>query len=843
VIVAELPTGTVTFLLTDVEGSTRLWEQHPAGMRLAAARHDALVEEIVGGHGGVVVRPRGEGDSRFAVFARATDAVTAAAVLQRSLTTERWPIAQPLRVRMALHTGEADLREGDYYGAAVNRCARLRAIAHGGQVLLSQTTHDLVRQALPAGVSLWDLGEHRLRDVLQPEQVYQLCHADLPRDFPPLASLDIYPHNLPLQLTSFVGRTAEIAEVGRLLGGTRLLTLTGTGGCGKTRLALRVAEELVEGYPDGVWLIELAPLADSSLIPQAVASVVGVHEIAGRDLTSVLVDGLRSRQALLIFDNCEHLTENCVRVIEALLRGCPRIRILATSREILGAVGETVWRVPSLPTLDPRQLPGPAPALLALVATSDAAQLFVERARQVVPSFAATADNAAALAQICFRLDGIPLAIELAAARVRTLSVEQLAARLDHRFRLLTGGSRTALRRQQTLQALVDWSHDLLSLREQTLFRRLAVFAGGWQLDAAEQICVGGEVDAPDVLDLLTSLADKSLVVVDNAAGGELRYRLLETLREYALERLAVAEEAEAVHRAHAQYYQALGEREIADLWVRRDYLGKRFLVEIDNFRAGLRWLAETRDWDGCLSLIASLGVFWTFGGHLGESESWLNLAIEHRREATPTTRGRALIEVGRLAYARGDFATAEKILRESLRVCRQIGDRRWLARASNTLGNVLRDGSKLDEATIVLEESLRHYHEAKLSIAPALYQLGLLARQKGDLAQARSLLTDAARSAQDSGLITGFLGAISQNLGLVAEDEGALVEARTFYTRSFPLMGEAGFHWLQPYTIEGSRLLLIVRGNPRSVSFSPAPRPSLASRLGVPSRFIWRYV
>src|SRR5262245_32041588 len=434
-------------------------------MRAALVEHDALIEFLTAQHGGRVVRPRGEGDSRFCVFARATDAVTAAAAIQRALHAEAWPPETPLRVRLALHTGEADLRAGDYYGNAANRCARLRAIAHGGQAVLSMATEELVRDTLPPGVALQDLGEHRLSDLARPERVFQVLVDGAPAAFPPLRSLDALPHNLPLQLTSFVGRERELAAVHGLLAGHRLVTLTGPGGTGKTRLAQQAAAEALvpaagrPGFADGVWLVELAALADPALVPQAVAAAVGVREDPGRPLLATLTDALRHRRLLLLLDNCEHLLDACARLADALLRACPHLTVLASSREALGLAGETIWRVPSLavPAVPTGRPLSPPEALTRYAAVA----LFVDRAQAVQPSFRMTDRNAPAVAAICQRLDGIPLAIELAAARVRALAVEPLLVRLEDRFRLLTGGSRTALERHQTLQAAVDWSHAL----------------------------------------------------------------------------------------------------------------------------------------------------------------------------------------------------------------------------------------------------------------------------------------------------------------------------------------------------------------------------------------------
>ncbi len=481
----SLPTGTITLLFTDIEGSTKLWEQYPAIMRDALIRHDALADSVLAEHSGHLVKPRGEGDSLFAVFARASDAVAAAFDLQRTLIFEPWPLHTSLRVRMALHTGETLLRDGDYYGPTVNRCARLRATAHGGQVIVSQVTRDLAQNALPDGVTLTDLGLHKLKDLTQAEHVWQLVHPELPADFPPLKSLR--ESNLPLQTTSFVGREKEIAESGECLANTRLLTLLGAGGTGKTRLSLHLAAEVGDTYPDGLWLVELAPLSDPALVPQAVAFALGVREEPGRALTETLLEHLRGKNLLLILDNCEHLLDACARFADRALRVCPDIRLLASSREALNIPGEATYRVPSL------GLPSPEHQTPQTLLHSAAACLFVERATAARNDFAVTDANADAIAAICRQLDGIPLALELAASRVKALSPIQIAARLDDRFRLLTGGSRGALPRQQTLRALIDWSYDLLSEKEKTLLRRLSVFAGGWTLEAAEAVCADPE--------------------------------------------------------------------------------------------------------------------------------------------------------------------------------------------------------------------------------------------------------------------------------------------------------------------------------------------------------------
>jgi len=481
----ELPTGTVIFLFTDIEGSTRLWEEHPGAMRLALERHDALLTAAIETNNGHVFKT--VGDAFCAVFSTATDALDAAIQAQRNLRPLQ-PSATTsdlsLKVRMAIHVGAAELRGGDYFGPTLNRLARLLAVGHGGQILLSGAMQELVRDELPPGVSLRDWGQHRLRDLQRAEHVYQVVHPELPADFPPLRSLNELPNNLPQQMTSFVGREKEIAELRQWLTTSRLVTLTGAGGTGKTRLSLAVAAEVMGEFPDGVWLVELASLADPGLVPQTIATALGVREEPTRPIIQTLTDYLKSKTLLLVLDNCEHLLTACAQATETILRSSPHVRILASSREGLGVTGEHAYRVPSLTVPDPRHMPP-----MEKLDQYEAVRLFIDRALLVQPTFAVNNQNAPAVAQICHRLDGIPFAIELAAARVKAMSVEQISQRLNDRFRLLTGGSRTALPRQQTLRALIDWSYDLLSDKEKTLLRRLSVFAGGWTLEAAEKVC------------------------------------------------------------------------------------------------------------------------------------------------------------------------------------------------------------------------------------------------------------------------------------------------------------------------------------------------------------------
>jgi predicted ATPase/class 3 adenylate cyclase len=512
----RLPNGTITFLFTDIEGSSRMWEADPAAARSALATHDKLVISGVEEVGGIVVKSRGEGDSHFAVFTNAGAAIKAAAAIQRALEAQEWLTEKPLRVRMALHTGEAELRMGDYFGTAVNRAARIRSAASGGQVLLSQATAELVRDRLPRDVVLRDLGSHRLKDLNRPEQIYQLDITGLPTEFPALKSLNRKRHNLPAQSTSFIGRAQEIAQINALLeqDTARLVMLTGPGGIGKTNLTLQVGRNVLEQFPDGVWLVELAPIADPDLVPKTAAAALGLRELPNQPVLEMMVEHLGDKECLLILDNCEHLVNAAARFVQTVIQACPKVKILASSREALGMYGEIPYRVPPLSFPEGHHLPP-----LEMWKKYDALRLFVERATAVLPAFQVTDGNFAPLVKICRRLDGIPLALELAAARVNILTIGQIANRLDDRFRLLTGGSRTALPRQQTLRALIDWSWDLLSEEEQVLLGRLSVFAGGMDLEAVEAVCAGDNLDIYDLLDLLGDLVNKSLVIAQREQG------------------------------------------------------------------------------------------------------------------------------------------------------------------------------------------------------------------------------------------------------------------------------------------------------------------------------------
>lgn len=652
--VVQRPSGTVTFLFTDVEGSTARWEAQPGAMRDALQRHDAILAGVVAAHGGYVFSTGGDGLA--AAFERAGDAVSAATEGQLGLVAEPWPEPADLRVRMGLHTGEAFERGGDYFGPALNRTARIMAAGHGGQVLCSAVTAALVRGALPEGAALTDLGSHRLRDLSEPERLFQLVHPGLREDFPHLRTLDALPGNLPSQVTGFIGRDDELAKVAKTLEGARVVTLCGVGGVGKTRLALQVAAETVPRYEHGAWMVELAPVSSAGSVEGVIASALGVQPRPGTPVQRGVVDYLRDKSLLLLLDNCEHLLTPVAQFVDTAVREAPGLRVLATSREGLAVAGERIVSVPSLRLPDVgAQVPG--------VLESESVRLFVDRAMESSAGFVGGSEEAAAMAELCRRLDGIPLAIELAAARVAVMTPREITVHLDQRFKLLTRGRRTAETRQQTLRNTIDWSYDLLPDEERRVLRRLAVFAGDFGLAPAETIVAGDGVETFDVLDLMARLVEKSLVVAEGASG-QTRYRLLETMRDYAWEKLTEAGEVDAVAERHAQCYLGFTQEASARL-ESPDETAWRKEVErdVENLRAALRWFIVAGDADSALTEIYALSNFGAlidmpFGGLAREAAEMAGAAGHRLRAAALGAVAMTLAQQGDIEEA-GDFVDA----------------------------------------------------------------------------------------------------------------------------------------------------------------------------------------
>jgi predicted ATPase/class 3 adenylate cyclase len=663
---------TLTFLFTDIEGSTAMLQRLGGSYAEVLAGHHGIIRAGLAAHRGREVDT--QGDAFFAVFPAPSACVAAAVEMQRAFVAHRWPADYPVRVRMGIHSGEAAQTAVGLVGLEVHRAARIAAVAHGGQIAVSAATAALLSDALPAGASLRDLGLHRLKDLGRPERIFQLDADGLPTAFPPLASLDNpkLRNNLPAQVSSFIGRDAQLAEVRRLIGESRLVTLTGAGGAGKTRLGLQTAAGLLDGSGDGVWFVDLAPLQDGELVAAAVASALGIREDAGRPIAETLAEAVGDRSLLVLLDNCEHLIDACAKLADALLRGCPNIVLLATSREPLGIDGEHVYRVPSMVT--PAEGEG-----VDAIRSAEAVRLFADRAGQQGARLSWDPQAAEVAGRICRRLDGIPLAIELAAARLRVMSVTELDARLDQRFSILTGGSRAALPRQQTLLAMVDWSWELLTAAERHVLAGLSVFAGGFDLAAAEAVTAGEIVRAAEVLGHLGALVDKNLVHFDDTGTGPVRYRLLETVRQYAMRRLeghdrSAADEARTAHR---DYYLALAEAAAPQLvsHEQTEWLD-RLDLELDNLRTAITFSLQQADPAPAIRLVASLRVFWKARGHASEGVDALRalLDLPAARAATPL-RAQALATAAYLLEQTGGYATAEEYCDEALAIARSAGD------------------------------------------------------------------------------------------------------------------------------------------------------------------------
>ena len=772
-------TGILTLLFTDIEGSTEKWEQAPERMAHALARHDVLLRAAVEAHGGRVIKTTGDGV--YAAFAAAADCVDSAIAIQQSVADPTATAGMPLSIRCGLHAGPALERDNDLFGSAIIRAARIMGLAYGGQVLASQAVADLVADSLSVETSLRDLGDVRLKGMASTEHVYQVVHPSLRQEFPALRSLEATPNNLPQHLTSFIGREREIEEAEVLLERTRLLTLLGIGGLGKTRLSLQIAGEVLDSYRDGAWFVDLAPIRDPSIMASETAKVLGVREVPGRLLIETLCAHLKPRKLLLILDNCEHLIEPAAELIHAILRAAPEVRIIATSREALRVPGEQRYNVPPLP------VPNRSDGIEAL-SRSTAVRLFVERAQLHRPNFALNEQEAPAVAELVARLEGIPLALELAAARLGALTVADINVRLKDRYKLLTGGGRVLLERQQTLRALVDWSHDLLQEHEQVLLARLAVFAGGFELEAAEAICGADPLTPDDVLDLLTSLVEKSLVLTEERAVGT-RYRLLETIRDYAREKLTQRDKLAATAARHCNHYfvmakaasQGLQGHEQAE-WTRR------IESELDNLRAAIAVALEGGvDPFIAVKLEVAMQGFWTLRGYATEGRKYVRAALALPAvEASDLAQAHALYVGAALANSQSDHAEARWMLERSLVLRRRLGNPVEIAAALSTLSSVRLHEGDAAQARAFEEEALAIFRTLgdRMGEAIGLGHLGEIDRELADHETARRHFEEClviARAITNAELE----GECERMLGEIALEEGDLLNARLRLTRS----------------------------------------------------------
>src|SRR5215212_1009707 len=787
---SDLPSGTVTFLFTDIEGSTALWEQDQAAMRLAVDRHLELLDAAIADHGGH--RYQIVGDAVQAAFATAHDALAAAVEAQQAIANEPWSLPAPIRVRMALHAGEATAdTAGDYHQVpALNRLSRLLAVAHGGQIVLSDAARALVGDDPLPSVTLRELGEFRLRDLLEPERIWQALAPGLESSFPPPRTLERHETNLPMQLTTLVGREAEIAYLSAMIEreGARLVTLTGPGGTGKTRLALAVAAEALDSFPDGVWLVDLAPLTDPARVFHGIAGVLGVREAGGQPLLRTVEAFLASKRLLLVLDNFEQVLDAAPQLAE-LLTACPRLSMLVTSREPLQVRAEQQVPVAPLP-LPPRE----RVLSLSELARVPAINLFVQRAQGIVPDFALTEENAPVIAAICQRLDGLPLAIELAAARVRLLPPRALLERLERSLPVLTGGPRDAPARQRTLRDAIAWSHDLLDGDEPTIFRRLAVFSGGWTLEAAEAVV--SDEGALDVFTGITALADKSLVRPVATADTDPRFGMLETIREFGLEQLTAAGEMDATRGRHAEHVVTFAEALSAELFRATDpELLKRLAAERDNVRTALAWFDQQGNEEALIRLAAGMGWFWFVRGFGTEGISWLERARSPRSAVAAPIRAAALNWASVLTLPRKDHADATELAALSMRLLRENCDESasltmalvGYGRATGYSGDRTSGLALLEEA-LALARSLDH----ALFIGAALDSLAEFAFLEGDLERAKSLVTEALEVQRRHRPLwgTSFSLALLGEIALARSDRPA---ASAYYSESIVLAQALG--------------------------------------------------
>jgi predicted ATPase/class 3 adenylate cyclase/Tfp pilus assembly protein PilF len=866
------PTGTVTFLFTDIEGSTRMWERSPQAMQAALARHDEILRWAIEERGGYVFKT--VGDAFCAVFPTAPDTLEAALVAQRELFAEEWDEEiGTLRVRMALHMGAAEEREGDYFGPPVNRVARLLSAGHGGQVLLSAAAQELVRDQLPAEASLVDLGERRLKDLFRPERVFQLVAPGLPSEFPPLRTLESRPNNLPLQPTPLVGREREVAEITDRVRSeeVRLLTLTGPGGTGKTRLALQAAADLLEEFDDGVFFVALATITDPQLTVPTIAGPLGVKESTEQPLIESLKSYLHQKHLLLVLDNFEQVVQEAP-VVGELVAACPKLKVLATSRIPLRLYSEQEYPIPPLALPDPKVLPP-----VKVLTQYEAVRLFVERARAIKADFSVTNENAPAVAEICARLDGLPLAIELAGARIRMLSPQAMLTRLGNRLKLLKGGARDLPTRQQTLRGTIDWSYELLEVEEKTLLGRLSVFSGGRTLEAIEEICdPEGDLDA---LEGVESLLEKSLLRREEAVGGESRFVMLETVHEYAREKLQESAEAEEIKRAHAEYFLTLAEEAYPELkganqleWL------ERLEAEHDNMRAALSWALERKEIELSLRLGGALSWFWFVRGYHSEGRRWLEEALAIEGRVSPEVRAMALAGAGGLAWDQGDLDRAKEaceeglellaherrevsearlwlliylgwvlrereeheqateLFEEGLALSREIRDTWWIANSLLGLAFVSHSRGDYERATELNEESMHLFREQgdKVLLAHSLNNLAMMEYSQGDLGRAAQLTQEAVTLFR----VLGNRGDVAlglYNLGWIALLQEDLGRAADLYKESLTLSWEIGLNPLVQGALEGFACLAGAKGDVERAARLWGAAQALHEAKGIP--------
>jgi predicted ATPase/class 3 adenylate cyclase len=791
----NIPTGKVTFLFTDIEGSTKLAQEFPDTLQIALEKHNSIMYNAVeSNNNGFVFEI--VGDAFCCAFENAADAVRAAVDAQINLANEKWEDAV-IKIRIGIHSGSAEWN-GKYIGyITLARTARIMSTAYGEQILISNNTYELVKEKLtvtnrneskiPSGISFRDLGERKLKNLKQPIKLFQILSPELASDFPPLKTLDARPNNLPVQLTSFIGREEEMIQVKNLLKNTHLLTVTGAGGSGKTRLALQIAADVIDDFENGVWFVELASVFDPLLLPQVITKALGIQEQSKQSLEDVLKDYLQSKEMLIILDNCEHIIEPCVKLMEKLLSNSPGLKIIATSREELRSSGEITHRVLSLEVPDLKK-----EISLDKLSQYEAVRLFIERALAVNSNFKLNSENAAMLARICYRLDGIPLAIELAAAKAKILSIEKINERLGDRFKLLTEGNRTALPRHQTLRALIDWSYDLLSQKEKILWSRLSVFAGGWTINASEEICSDEKLRAEEVFDLLNALGEKSIIIYDTE---EERYRMLETIRQYGEEKLKQTKEQDIIFANHLKYYMNFVESAEPELkgaeiqiWL------KKLDAENDNFEKALLRSLNVQNNEESLRLAGALGSFWEVRGYYSGGRRWLESVLFNSPEVINSARAKALYVAGNLTRIQGEYEESKKLSKKSLAIRLKTKDKQDIANSLQSLGHLSFIQEEYGEARKFYEESLniRRRINDKGGIASSLNSVGNVTFNQGQYELALKLHKESLGMKREIGDKRGIAFSLI-NLGNAAFEYGDFESASEFYKESLTICRELG--------------------------------------------------
>lgn len=776
----KIPTGFVTFLFTDIEGSTKLAQQFPELISGAIEKHNSILRNAIESNNGFVFDIAG--DAFCSSFEKAEDAVKAAVTIQKNLLTEKWNGAS-IKVRIGIHTGKAEWSGNNYMGyITLARTSRVMSAAYGEQILISNEVYQIARDNIHGVYNLRDLGDRRLKDLIQPIKLFQVSSKNIRTEFPPLKTLDARPNNLPVQLTSFIGRKEEFKSIKNLLKQTHLLTLTGSGGAGKTRLAMQIGAEMIDEFVNGVWIIELASLAVPELLSQTVMQILGIKEEARQSPDETLTNYLKDKEMLLILDNCEHLINTAAEFVHNLLTKNQKLKIIATSREALRCEGEHTHYVLPLEYPDPNDSESPEK-----LSQYESVRLFIERALSVNANFRVTNENAASLAQICFQLDGIPLAIELAAAKTKVLKTEQIYQRLDNRFNLLTGGKRTSLPRQQTLRALIDWSFDLLSDKEKILWSRLSVFSGGWTLQAAEQICSDEKIDEYDVLDLLSELAGKSIIFFNEA---DERYKMLETLRQYGSEKLKASGEFDFISGKHLDFYSEFVSNAMEKIR-KSDSLNwlKKIDSENGNTERALNWYSENPSFTDGLKLISALSFYWQIRGNISEGTRWFEFALKMKAENNVREFGNIFSFAGSFARLRGEFDNARKLLNDSIEFWRENGNEKGVNDSLSRLGILEFDESNFGKAIEIYEQCLDFYRKSgdKLSASRVLNNMANAISSIGDSDRAFLMLQECLKIRRELGDNIGVSSSLD-NLGVLAFENEDYLKAEELFRESLEI-------------------------------------------------------